>query len=142
MDVSRALERYVPRALRCERRQLVVAPFEAAPQVAGELVTTRASVRRYDGKIVPTTDPLGRELFWFTVSPIEGAEEGTDRWAAEQGWVSLTPLRLDRTDEAQLDAVRASRPLDEAMAAAVSHRCHPSRRPTRFAKTRLPRRSR
>ena len=55
-------------------------------------IWTRASVRRYDGKVVPTQDPSGRRLFWFTVTPIEGAEEGTDRWAMEQGWVSLTPL--------------------------------------------------
>lgn len=90
------------------------------PREPRGLVWTRASVRRYDGQIVPTKDPLGRELFWFTVSPIEGAEEGTDRWAAEQGWISLTPLRLDLTDETQLGAVRANHPLDEAMAAAVS----------------------
>ena len=68
----------------------------------------------------PTKHPLGRELFWFTVSPLEGAEEGTDRWAAEQGWISLTPLRLDLTDEAQLRSARTNHPLDEATAAAVS----------------------
>jgi 5'-nucleotidase len=90
------------------------------PREPKGLVWTRASVRRYDGQIVPTKHPLGRELFWFTVSPIEGAEEGTDRWAAEQGWVSLTPLRLDLTDESQLRTVRATHPLDEAIATAVS----------------------
>jgi len=84
------------------------------------LVWTRVSVRRYDGQIVPTKDPLGRELYWFTVTPIEGAEEGTDRWAVERGWTSLTPLRLDLTDEKKLEEVRARRPLDEAMAAVVS----------------------
>jgi 5'-nucleotidase len=84
------------------------------------LVWSRASVRRYDGHVVPTKDPLGRDLFWFTVSPIEGAEEGTDRWAIEQGWVSLTPLRLDLTDEQQLQTVRARHPLDKPTAAAVS----------------------
>ena len=90
------------------------------PREPRGLVWTRASVRRYDGKIVPTKDPLGRDLYWFTVSPIEGAEEGTDRWAAEQGWVSLTPLRLDLTDETQLRAVREKCPLDEALAVAIS----------------------
>jgi 5'-nucleotidase len=90
------------------------------PREPRGLIWTRVSVRRYDGTIVPTEDPRGRALYWFTVSPIEGAEEGTDRWAAEQGWVSLTPLRLDLTDEAQLRAVRARHPLDEALAAAVS----------------------
>jgi 5'-nucleotidase len=90
------------------------------PREPRGLIWTRASVRQYDGTIVPTKDPLGRSLYWFTVRPIEGAEEGTDRWAAEQGWVSLTPLRLDLTNEAQLGDVRASHPLDEALAARVS----------------------
>src|SRR5262245_4580706 len=84
------------------------------------LVWTLVSVRRYDGQIVPTKDPLGRELYWFTVTPVEGAEEGTDRWAVEQGCISLTPLRLDLTDEEKLKEVRARRPLDDAMAAVVS----------------------
>ncbi len=84
------------------------------------LVWTRVSVRRYDGRIVPTKDPFERELFWFTVTPLEGAEEGTDRWAVEQGWVSLTPLRLDLTDEPQLEEARRRAPLDEATASAVS----------------------
>ena len=110
------------------RRVLEVLLMESTPLLVNVnfpreprgLVWTRASVRRYDGTVVPTKHPLGRALYWFTVSAISGADEGTDRWAAEQGWVSLTPLRLDLTDEAQLGAVRAKRPLDEALAAAIS----------------------
>ena len=45
---------------------------------------------------------------------------GADRWAVEQGWISLTPLRLDLTDEARLTDIRNRRPLDEALAMAVS----------------------
>ena len=67
---------------------------------------TRQSVRHYDGKVVPGKDPMGRTHFWFTVVPLESAEEGTDRWAIEQGYVSMTPLRLDLTDEEQLKVVR------------------------------------
>ena len=63
---------------------------------------TRQSVRQYDGKVVPGKDPMGRSIFWFTVTPLEGAEEGTDRWAIEHNWVSITPLRLDLTDEKDL----------------------------------------
>ncbi len=63
---------------------------------------TRQSVRHYDGKVVPVKDPMGRQLYWFTVVPIEETEEGTDRWAVEQGLVSMTPLRLDLTDMAAL----------------------------------------
>jgi 5'-nucleotidase len=84
------------------------------------VIWTRASVRKYDGKIVPTQDPAGRKVFWFTVMPIEGADEGTDRWAIEQGWISMTPLRLDLTDSHGLEEVRSRRPLDEAIAAVVS----------------------
>src|SRR5213596_202755 len=63
---------------------------------------TRQSVRHYDGKVVPDKDPVGRVIFWFTVTPLEGAAKGTDRWAIEHDWVSITPLRLDLTDEADL----------------------------------------
>jgi 5'-nucleotidase len=66
---------------------------------------TRQSVRHYDGTIVPAKDPKGREHFWFTVIPLEKAEQGTDRWAVENGWTSITPLRLDLTDESALNAV-------------------------------------
>src|ERR1043166_392757 len=63
---------------------------------------TRQSVRHYDGKVVPDKDPMGRPIFWFTVTPLEGAAKGTDRGAIEHNWVSITPLRLDLTDEADL----------------------------------------
>ncbi len=74
---------------------------------------TRQSVRHYDGRIVPGRDPMGREHFWFTVTPQEGVEEGTDRWAVGQGLVSMTPIRLDLTDEAGLEAAEAAHPLQE-----------------------------
>lgn len=63
---------------------------------------TRQSVRFYDGRIVPAEDPYGRKIYWSTVIPLEPAEEGTDRWAVENGFVSITPLRLDLTNEAEL----------------------------------------
>lgn len=66
------------------------------------IMWTRQSVRLYDGKIVPGTDPMGRKHYWFTVIPLEAAEEGTDRRAVEDGYVSITPLRLDLTDESAL----------------------------------------
>jgi 5'-nucleotidase len=64
---------------------------------------TRQSVRQYDGKVVPGIDPMGRKHYWFTVQALEPADEGTDRWAVEQGYVSLTPLRLDLTNEKALE---------------------------------------
>jgi 5'-nucleotidase len=67
---------------------------------------TRQSVRHYDGKVVPGKDPMGRTHYWFTVVPVEATEEGTDRWAVEQGHVSMTPLRLDLTDHEELARVQ------------------------------------
>lgn len=66
---------------------------------------TRQSVRFYDGKIVPGMDPMGRKHYWFTVTPLEPAEPGTDRWAVENNFVSITPLRLDLTNEEELKNV-------------------------------------
>ena len=66
------------------------------------LTWTRQSVRHYDGKIVPIKDPMGRQLYWFTVVPVEETEEGTDRWAVERSLISVTPLRLDLTDHEAL----------------------------------------
>ncbi|HEY7165322.1 MAG TPA: 5'/3'-nucleotidase SurE [Candidatus Binatia bacterium] len=73
---------------------------------------TRQSVRHYNGRIVPAEDPMGRKHFWFTVIPMEEAEEGTDRWAVEHGFVSMTPLRLDLTNENELTRAQLKHPLD------------------------------
>ena len=84
------------------------------------LIWTRASIRQYNGRIVPMKDPSGRDVFWFTVTPIKDAEVGTDRWAVEQHWISLTPLGLDLTDEPALRRARTRAPLDDQLAATTS----------------------
>lgn len=89
--------------------RLVNVNFPRQPHGA---IWTRVSVRQYDGRIQPTRDPMGRELYWFTVKPLHGADPGTDRWALEHGWISLTPLRLDLTDEAGLQRQIDRDPLD------------------------------
>lgn len=68
------------------------------------IMWTSQSVRLYDGHVVPGEDPMGRKHFWITVSPLEAADTGTDRWAVENGFVSITPLRLDLTNEEELKA--------------------------------------
>jgi 5'-nucleotidase len=73
---------------------------------------TSQAVDHYDGKVVPDEDPMGRQHYWFTVVPLERHREGTDLWAVEQGFVSLTPLRLDLTHYDELARVRESHALD------------------------------
>ncbi|MBT1703363.1 5'/3'-nucleotidase SurE [Chryseosolibacter indicus] len=80
------------------------------PKNPTEIRWTRQSVRQYDGRVVPGVDPMGRKHYWFTVAPLEPAEEGTDRWAVENGFVSITPLRLDLTNEAELKAILEKQP--------------------------------
>lgn len=72
---------------------------------------TRQSVRFYDGKIIPAIDPMNRKHYWFTVSPLEPSEEDTDRWAVENGYASITPLRLDLTNEAELSKRKNQHPM-------------------------------
>jgi 5'-nucleotidase len=67
---------------------------------------TRQSIQHYDGRVVPGKDPMGRQHYWYTVVPIEQVEEGTDRWAMGRGYVSVTPLRLDLTDDKMLEEAR------------------------------------
>jgi 5'-nucleotidase len=74
---------------------------------------TTQAVDRYDGQIVADEDPTGRELYWFTVVPIVEPREGTDLWAFQNGFVSLTPLRLDLTHHDDLRWVAESLPWTE-----------------------------
>lgn len=72
------------------------------PTKPNGILWTRQSVRFYDGKVVAGQDPMGRKHFWFTVIPITETDEGSDRWALERGYISITPLRLDLTDDKEL----------------------------------------
>ncbi len=108
-----ALEPYVTKTL-----ELLLADTELGlfnvnfPQQPQGMQWTRQSVRLYDGKIVPGVDPMGRKHYWFTVIPLEPAEEGTDRWAVDNGLVSITPLRLDLTAETQLERLKKEHPIE------------------------------
>lgn len=75
------------------------------------ILWTRQSVRFYDGKVVAGQDPMGRKHFWFTVIPITETDEGTDRWALERSYISITPLRLDLTDDEELAIAQKQHPL-------------------------------
>jgi 5'-nucleotidase len=103
------LEPWVERALALlleqDEPRLVNVNFPREPK---GLRWTAQAVDQYNGKIVPGTDPMGREHYWFTVVPLERHREGTDLWAFEHGFVSLTPLRLDLTHHEELARVAES----------------------------------
>lgn len=108
-----ALEPFVEKTLGLllENPNLSLINVNFPPQPTG-IKWTRQAVQQYDGKIVPGTDPMGRKHYWFTVVPLEPADEGTDRWAVENNFVSITPLRLDLTNENELMNVLQKVPVD------------------------------
>ena len=90
-----ALERGLP------RRGLlnVNIPFLPWDAIEGVKVT-RLGSRAYNDTLVRKVDPRGREYFWIGgEDPVWDPRPGTDFHAVHDGWVSVTPLRLDLTDE-------------------------------------------
>jgi 5'-nucleotidase len=102
------LEPWVERALELlladDAPGLVNVNFPREPR---DLRWTAQAVDQYDGRVVADTDPMGREHFWFTVVPLEEHREGTDLWAVANGYVSLTPLRLDLTHHEALELMKS-----------------------------------
>ena len=103
--VERVLELLIPET----SARLLNVNLPASPR---GMAWTRQAVRHYDGKVVPDKDPMGRRHFWFTIVPIEQTEPGTDLWAMERSFISITPLGLDLTDLTMLDRLSAALPLD------------------------------
>jgi 5'-nucleotidase len=60
---------------------------------------TRLGSRQYHDAVVRQQDPRGRDYFWIGGSGPEWAtDERSDAFAIAEGYISLTPLRLDMTD--------------------------------------------
>ena len=98
------LERVLGELLAATERPLLNVNFPAQPR---GIEWTRQSVRLYDGRVISAKDPWGGEAFWFAPIPRGEPEAGTDRCAIEAGLISITPLRLDLTDEAALRGAEA-----------------------------------
>jgi 5'-nucleotidase len=96
------VDRVLERLLDEEEPRLANVNFPSSPRA---IRWTAQAVDQYNGKVVPSEDPMGRPVFWFTVVPLEEHREGTDLWAIEQSYASVTPLRLDLTNYEVLDQV-------------------------------------
>lgn len=68
---------------------------------------TRLGHRARAAAPVLTVNPRGKQCYWLAgVGEVEDGEEGTDFHAVSQGYVSITPLQLDRTFHPQMDEVK------------------------------------
>lgn len=67
-------------------------------QIRGVRVT-RQGLRIYRDQLIERFDPRGKPYYWIGGEIPTGVldEAGTDFWALEQGYVSVTPLRPDLT---------------------------------------------
>ena len=73
-------------------------PFLPRASLAG-IQYTRLGSRVYHDTLVHKTDPRGRDYYWIGGEvPIWEPDPGTDFHAVHDGFVSVTPLRLDLTD--------------------------------------------
>lgn len=79
-------------------------PYE---QLQGTEVT-RLGKRHKAEPVIKSSNPVGEPIYWVGAAGKEqDAGEGTDFYAVAQGRVSITPLQMDLTQYAQLDAVRS-----------------------------------
>lgn len=83
------------------------------PQKPIGMKYTRQAVQQYDGIVIPGNDPRGKKHYWFTIMPLDPAEADTDRWAVENGYTSITPLRLDLTNEGELNRLLRVQPVEQ-----------------------------
>ena len=68
---------------------------------------TRLGRRHKAEPAVKSVSPRGETLYWIgAAGPAADAGEGTDFYAVEHGWVSVTPLQIDLTHAAQMASVR------------------------------------
>ena len=85
-------------------------PACAPKEVAGVRVTRQGKRNLGFLKIDQRRDGRGNPYFWIgfeRLAKVDVPEEGTDLWALASRYVSVTPLRLDRTDEAFSEALTA-----------------------------------
>jgi 5'-nucleotidase len=105
--VARLVRRVLDHGL--PRRQLlnVNLPHRPWGEVRGVEIT-RLGSRVYRDTLIRKVDPRGRDYYWIGgEDPVWEPREGTDFHAVEAGFISVTPMRLDLTDEQALVDMRS-----------------------------------
>ena len=69
----------------------------------GYMVTTQAMLRGGDESFAEMKHPSGRTIYWNVYREGMKAPQGTDIWAVENGYVSVTPMKLNESDPSQND---------------------------------------
>jgi 5'-nucleotidase len=70
-------------------------------------MVTRLGKRIYNDKVIERTDPRGGKYYWIGGNgELYESLEGTDFYAIERGFVSVTPLGLDITSSKSIDGYK------------------------------------
>jgi 5'-nucleotidase len=94
VDLVREVER---NGLSTDTIMNVNVPAIPAEQIRGVAVTSLGQ-RMYGHKLEPRSDPFGHPYYWLAAgAPTDFAEPGTDLAALADGFISITPLVVDRT---------------------------------------------
>ncbi len=98
--VGRILRQVLERGLTRRLLLNVNIPFLPAEAIRGVRIT-RLGTRVYEDTLVRKVDPRGRDYFWIGgEDPVWRPDEGTDFHTVDAGYVSVTPLQLELTDQA------------------------------------------
>jgi 5'-nucleotidase len=107
-------EKFAPEVI----RRLVAQPWpkntlinvnfpDLAPDAVKGFAVTRQGRHKIGDQLMERTDPRGRPYFW--IGPLrekDAGQPGTDLAAVTEGWIALTPILLDLTNEAALGPLR------------------------------------
>jgi 5'-nucleotidase len=80
---------------------------DLAPDAVKGFAVTRQGRHKIGDQLMERTDPRGRPYFW--IGPLrekDAGQPGTDLAAVTEGWIALTPILLDLTNEAALGPLR------------------------------------
>jgi len=107
-------EKFAPEVI----RRLVAQPWpkntlinvnfpDLAPGAVKGFAVTRQGRHKVGDQLMERTDPRGRPYFWIgPVREKDAGQPGTDLAAVTEGWIALTPILLDLTNEAALGPLR------------------------------------
>ena len=69
--------------------------------------TTRLGRRHCAERMIDEINPRGMPIYWLgAAGKPRDASEGTDFWATQHGFVSVTPLQIDLTSHKQIEKAR------------------------------------
>lgn len=77
-----------------------------AQQAVRGVEITRLGRRDYKDELICRDDPYGQPYYWLGGPPLDFPDDGTDVGAVANDFVSVTPIKLDMTDNRFIELLR------------------------------------